>query len=1184
MADQHRDADQLSEAQRPTTVNGFKSPIPRQTDDSGFGDGPAFGLSPDSPKIGKMGPREYCGFEMDAAAPFDSLGFEGVPGPSTVEAPGEGIQVGRGLGDSRSIVGPAVGGRRAGLPPSQTVQLLQERAVSSDLWGDVGEANRPHLGLFSRQRHPEVPGYEILGELGRGGMGVVYKARQCRLNRVVALKMILAGDYAGPDAVERIMAEAEIVARLQHPNIVQIYAIGDCDGRPYVELEYVGGGSLADRLDGTPWPPRAAARLVESLAVAMAEAHRMGIIHRDLKPANILMTDDGTPKITDFGLAKTIENNAGLTRTESILGSPRYMAPEQAEGHTREVGPAADVYALGTNLYELLTGRPPFVAPTILATLDLVKNAEPVAPRRLQPGLASDLETVCLKCLRKEAAERYESADALAEDLTRYLNNEPIQARPTSAWERGWKWVRRRPSVAALVAVSTASILAAAGGWLCYRADLNRQRETVDRRVLAAQLLVHEFVASGQDAIRREDWENARTQLSSALALAQSELRLARVRDQLAKMLELTHSKIDERTRRDAARARFSAFQRYYDEAVFYQSQYTGMEPEANVRASRAAARLALEQFEPSEGKGAGIALAPSHFDIAENGAITTRYYELALLLAEAISQPLPGEKARSQARDALRILDRVERVRSPTAVFHNRRAAYLAIMGDLNGAEAERRLADTVAKAEHSSVDDFLEGEVAYHSRDFDQAVQAFRRVLAREPDHFWGQYLLAICHLKEHRPSEAQAALFACQNRRPGFVWTYLLKGFAEGEMREFDLAEDDFKRATELGLGAAERYVMLVNRGVMRVRQGRHEAATEDFLTAIALKPTLFQAYIDLAQAFQKLGRLDDALKALDRAIEQTPGQAVLHRARAQLHRLRSENEAALGDLDRAIKQSSSRDPALAGDHLERGLILQRAGRYVDAVAECDRALELQPGWADVHRARGAVLVKLKRFDAAIRSFDVCIAQENASPILYEARGLALAYSGSYDRAIADYTLALAKGKRTAPLLTHRGWAYLFGGAPSPAIRDFDEALKRDPSDDRALSGRALANVQQHKVREAVADARASAQANTRDPRLLYNAARVYCQAAAFLESDAGRSRGERANAGRYRVESLALIVRSLGLMPEVERAPFWTQVIRGDSALEPIRKTRKFIELEAQFARMVGRRSLDGASPR
>ena len=196
---------------------------------------------------------------------------------------------------------------------------------SSDVDFQCGKAelDRSPTGVLSRLKPPDVPGYEILGELGRGGMGVVYKARQRRLNRVVALKMILAGDYAGPDAVERIMAEAEIVARLQHANIVQIYATGDCDGRPYVELEYVGGGSLASRLDGTPWPPRAAARLIASVATAMAEAHRMGIIHRDLKPANILMTDEGIPKITDFGLAKSIEKNAGLTRTESILGSPQ---------------------------------------------------------------------------------------------------------------------------------------------------------------------------------------------------------------------------------------------------------------------------------------------------------------------------------------------------------------------------------------------------------------------------------------------------------------------------------------------------------------------------------------------------------------------------------------------------------------------------------------------------------------------------------------------------------------------------------------------------------------------------------------------------------------------------------------------------------------------------------------------
>jgi serine/threonine protein kinase/Tfp pilus assembly protein PilF len=1181
MAEQHRDWDRLSEVERPSAVNGFRAAASRPVDRPGGPDRRPLEGARGLALRQSLGPRDCCGFEIDSTDLFESAEFDEPHFSSGLVAPPGGIpgkleaRLPR-LGDETRGIGPD-----ADSGPAMTVQL--EHSPDN---GDLGhDSHQPHvlpMGVFSRLKRPEVPGYEILSELGRGGMGVVYKARQCRLNRVVALKMILAGDYAGADAVERIMAEAEIVARLQHPNIVQIYATGDCDGRPYVELEYVAGGSLADRLDGTPWPPRAAARLVESLALAMAEAHRMGIIHRDLKPANILMTDDGTPKITDFGLAKSIENQTGLTRTESIIGSPRYMAPEQAGGHTRGVGPAADVYALGTNLYELLTGRPPFVAPTILATLDLVKNAEPVPPRRLQPGLASDLETICLKCLRKEAHQRYESADALAEDLTRFLNGEPILARPTSSFERAWKWVRRRPSLAALAVVSTLSICSAAGGALWYRADLNRQRTLVESRVAGVRGQAHQFVLLGQDAIRREDWDTARAHLSSALALTRTEARLGAMCAAVAKMLGQVDLKIADRTSREGARARFAVFQRYYDEAVFYQSQYTGLEPEANHRASRAAARRALEQFEPTSGADAGLAYAPDHFDLAEIGVITTRYYELSLILAEALAQPLPGENAVEQARTALQVLDRAGRVRPPTAVFHERRASCLEQIGDTAGAETERRQAETLARDDDSSVDLFLAGEDAYHACDYKTAVRAFRRVLSREPDHFWSQYLLAICHLKEHRPSEAQTALTACQNRRPGFVWTYLLKGFAEGEMREFDLAEEDFAQATAIGLGEAERYVMLVNRGVMRVRRGQYESATEDFLAAIALKPDQFQAYLDLAQAFQDRNRLDDALAALNQAIDRAPGQAIVYRARAQLHRLRSNDEQALRDLDRAIDSSSANAQAHAGDYLERALIHQRAGRHAEALADCDRALALEPGRVDVHRARGAVLVKLKRFDEAIQSFDVCLARGNPSAAIYEARGMALAYSGSYERAIADYTLALSKGRRTAALLTHRAWAYLFNGAPGPAVYDFDAALRIDPSDDRALCGRALALVQQHKVREAVADAEAATKGRSNDPRLLYTAARVFCQAAAALEADPARSSNAWSVAGRYRAESLALIGRSLGLLPEAERAEFWARVVRTDAALEPIRKSKRFLDLEAQVARIAERDLPPGAS--
>jgi serine/threonine protein kinase len=309
----------------------------------------------------------------------------------------------------------------------------------------------PSLPVRGR-RHalPTVAGYEILEELGRGGMGVVYKARQVRLNRLVALKMVLADEHAGTDVTARFLAEAEAVARLHHPHIVQIYAFGEQDGRPYFEMEYIGGGSLADGFGGTPWPARDASRLVETLARAVHEAHRLGIVHRDLKPANVLLATDGTPKVADFGLAKWLDIESGLTRTDHILGSPSYMAPEQAAGGSTPIGPTADVYALGTILYELLTGRPPFRAATALETLEQVKSVEPVSPSRLEPGLARDLETICLKCLRKEPARRYISAAELADDLQRFGAGEPIRARPVSAAERAWRWCRREPALAAL--------------------------------------------------------------------------------------------------------------------------------------------------------------------------------------------------------------------------------------------------------------------------------------------------------------------------------------------------------------------------------------------------------------------------------------------------------------------------------------------------------------------------------------------------------------------------------------------------------------------------------------------------------------------------------------------------------------------------------------------------------------
>jgi WD40 repeat protein/serine/threonine protein kinase len=318
---------------------------------------------------------------------------------------------------------------------------------------------------------PVIPGYEVLGELSRGGMGIVYKARDLNLNRPVALKMILAGARAGEEQRRRFRTEAEAVARLQHPGIVQIYDIGEHNASPFLSLEFCAGGSLAARLNGRPLAPVPAARLLEHLAQAVQAAHQQGILHRDLKPANVLLTsgkrlfveavETGTPlsavhgcvaKISDFGLAKRVNDDSGPTLSGEILGTPSYMAPEQSQGKSTQVGPEADVYALGAILYELLTGRPPFRAATVLETLAEVRLQEPVAPRRLQPKVPRDLETICLKCLQKQARQRYATAQALADDLHRFLTGQPIHARPVGSMERLHRWCRRNRLAAGLAA------------------------------------------------------------------------------------------------------------------------------------------------------------------------------------------------------------------------------------------------------------------------------------------------------------------------------------------------------------------------------------------------------------------------------------------------------------------------------------------------------------------------------------------------------------------------------------------------------------------------------------------------------------------------------------------------------------------------------------------------------------
>jgi WD40 repeat protein/tRNA A-37 threonylcarbamoyl transferase component Bud32 len=361
--------------------------------------------------------------------------------------------------------------------------------------------SEPGLPPADPEKSPRFGDYELIELIARGGMGVVYKARQTSLNRTVALKMIQAGAMATQAEVKRFQAEAEAIAHLQHPNIVSIHEVGYQEGQHFFSMDYVAGRTLAEMARDGPLPATRVATYVKTVAEAVHYAHQHGILHRDLKPANIIIDENGQPRITDFGLAKRFFGTTDLTLTGQVLGSPNYLPPEQADPKRGAVGPASDVYALGAILYHLITGRPPFQAESLTTLLRQVIETDPVPPRSLNPSISRDLETICLKCLSKEPRHRYGSARALAEDLTRFLNHEPVLARPIGPAGKSWRWCRRQPVRAGLAAALVLVVLLGTAGvfWQWRQAQANAAAEVQQRRAAeaaGAETMIREYTAN----------------------------------------------------------------------------------------------------------------------------------------------------------------------------------------------------------------------------------------------------------------------------------------------------------------------------------------------------------------------------------------------------------------------------------------------------------------------------------------------------------------------------------------------------------------------------------------------------------------------------------------------------------------------------------------------------------------
>ena len=374
---------------------------------------------------------------------------------------------------------------------------------------------------------PAIPGYQVLREIGRGGMGIVYEAIDLSLARPVAVKVVDVDRSAGAELARRLRREAQVLASLRHPQIVQVFDVGQHDGRPFLVMELLEGGSLQTRLDRGPLASRDGAALCRQLAAALDRAHAQRIVHRDLKPANILFADDGTAKIADFGLARRLEQDSQLTRTGEIVGTPSYMAPEQAFGDSGTAGPATDVYALGALLYAMLTGKPPFQAPSVYETLEQVRHESPAPLRELAPGVPRDLETICLKCLEKDPRRRYASMQLAGDEIERFLAGRPILARPVGRMERLARWARRQPVVASLTAAVGLLLLSVAAVATVSAVSVNAARRIAeqkarDERAARGVLDQHRYAARmrlAQAAYESDDWGAAQRDLEAARPL-----------------------------------------------------------------------------------------------------------------------------------------------------------------------------------------------------------------------------------------------------------------------------------------------------------------------------------------------------------------------------------------------------------------------------------------------------------------------------------------------------------------------------------------------------------------------------------------------------------------------------------------------------------------------------------------
>ena len=1060
-----------------------------------------------------------------------------------------------------------------------------------------------------------IGSYDILALVARGGMGVVYKARHVTLGRVVALKMIRAAELASRRELSRFRTEAQAAAHLEHPAIVPIYEVGEHEGNPFFSMVYVDGGTLAGRLADGPMEPLAAAHLVHAVADAVAYAHDRGVIHRDLKPSNVLLTLDGTPKVSDFGLAKRAGSSDGHTLEGQVIGTPSYMPPEQARGEIEAIGPLSDIYSVGALLYHAICGRPPFHAATTVATLRQVLDTDPVPPRQLNAAVDADLETIALKCLEKDPSRRYSSAAALATDLRAYLDGEPIRARPTPLAERAWKWARRRPALALLGGATVAALLSlAAAGF--YQAEAANQRarlaelEVRDRAERdEARRGVYAAFERCRDLLDADRPQEARVAIAEALARIESVAGLEPERQRCETLLAEVDTRLAAAAASDATRRRLDAFRRHRDAALFHGLQSFGLDPRKNqeVAVAEAGAALRLFGLDADESRGTSATedratkYRATDKRATDNTAAETsaaavvpasaaegpdlrgpdlrgQCHELLLVRADACVRAAGGDAA-SVGDAAARALADVARAAallgSETQAGRLQRADYLELAGDIAAAREERRLAAEEGPinvaSDHFLIAKQLAGRPNASAADLARAAESFERALLLDPAHFWAQYGLGSLELRRGRPELAEVHLTSCIGRRPDFAWAWILRGAARSAQGEHDLAEEDFAKAVELAPEREAVHVALQQRGVLEFARGDADAARRLLREAADLEPAAFQPLVSLATVESKSGRFDEALRLLDAAGRIAPIEPLMPRERARLHADRRDFAAAERDCRLAVRLESADAAARADDLCLLGEMIFRQGRAAEALRTWEMAIAVDPDHPRAHLWRAVALVDTQRFAEALPSFEACLRKGQPSLELYLTRGMCRASLGDYAAAIDDYSRAIEIAP-SASAHAQRGWLYALRGNPLFGLQDFDKALALDPAHADAHCGRGLTLAYLGRHTDATAAAEKALDLGAPSFRHAYKAATVFAAAAPRVVFSARERAAQGPSVGQLRVRYLAraceLVEHALTHEAADDHDDLWLAHVEGDPHFQPLLAEPEFRKLKAR----------------